>query len=182
MNRRADRLFLLAATASALAVVPDSPHRHLDEPAYWGLIGFLVVIVLILGRASASFSRDGGSRRVVRAFIVGVQVIYVASWMRWGGTAGQLALQLGGLCVWIALAWRAGRSDPALWGGCVAHALWDAVHFGRVGFIPDWYVAACLAADLGLGAFVLLTLSGPDRRAGVESAPPSGGHQGGGST
>lgn len=181
MNRRAGRLLLLAATASALAMVPDSPHRHLDEPAYWGLIGFLVVIVLILGRASVSFSRGGGSRRIIRAFIVGVQVIYVASWMRWGGTAGQLAFQLGGMCAWIALAWRAGRSDLALWGGCVAHALWDAVHFGRVGFIPDWYVAACLAADLGLGAFVLLTLSGSDRRSGGESPSRSGGLHGGGS-
>ena len=48
------------------------------------------------------------------------------------------------------------------WVLCVGHAAWDALHFDRVGFVPDWYVAACLAVDIGLGAFVLLNLRSGD--------------------
>ena len=45
----------------------------------------------------------------------------------------------------------------ALWLGCVVHGVRDVLHFGRVEFIQDWYVAACL----GLGAIVLLSLRAP---------------------
>lgn len=68
------------------------------------------------------------------------------------------ALQLAGLGIWGALAVRARRSDAALWGGCAAHALWDAAHFQRVGFVPGSYAAACLAPDVGLGGYILVRL------------------------
>lgn len=47
----------------------------------------------------------------------------------------------------LAFAYSARDSDVPLWLGCAAHGLWDALHFGRVGFIPEWYAASCMAAD-----------------------------------
>jgi hypothetical protein len=43
------------------------------------------------------------------------------------------------------------------------HAVWDAFHFGNAEYVPDWYIIACIAADLGLAGF-LLTVAGPKRR------------------
>lgn len=157
---RAGILLLVVTTLAALSVVPEWPFSRLDDPSYWGLLGYLVVFVLLLVRRDAGWSERAPNRRVVRLFLVGAALVYVADWLRFGGTGVELGVELVGLGVWSALALRAGRSDLALWGGCVAHALWDGLHFGRVDFVPDWYVAACLAVDVGLGAFVLLRLAG----------------------
>jgi hypothetical protein len=85
-------------------------------------------------------------------------MVYVADWLRFGGSEYELAVQLAGLALWLWAAHAARSSDTVLWVGCVAHGLWDAAHFGRASFIPEWYAAACLAADVGLGAFVLIEL------------------------
>jgi hypothetical protein len=157
--RRA-KVLLGLATLAALAVVPDWPYRHLTDPSYWGVMGFLVLVVLILGRRVGPWTPGSANRRTVLAFLVLVPVVYVADWFRFGGSGVELALQLGGLASWVILAVIARRSDLVLWLGCVLHALWDAAHFGRVGFVPEWYAAACLAADVGLGASVLVWLRG----------------------
>lgn len=156
-TRSADVL-LVFATLAALAVVPDWPHRHLTDPSYWGVIGFLLLAVVMLGRRAGSWGAGSANRRTVLAFLVLVPVVYVADRIRFGGSGVELGLQLGGLATWVVLAVVARRSDLALWLGCVLHALWDAAHFGRVSFVPEWYAAACLAADVGLGASVLVWL------------------------
>lgn len=152
------QVLLGVATVAALLVVPDWPHRHLDDPRYWGIIGYLVVFCAVVARGSRSWSRGSANRRMTRLFLAALPVIYVASWMRFGGSTAELVFQLAGVVIWLGLALAAGRSDLVLWVGCVAHALWDGAHFERVGFIPGWYASACLAIDIGFGAFVLLCL------------------------
>ncbi len=160
------------ASFAALAVVPDWPHRHLDDPSYWGLLGYLIVFAVFLARPRASWAAGGSARRLIRLFLLGLPLVYVADWLRFGGTSLEFAVELAGLGLWVVLAVLARRSDLALWLGCVGHAAWDALHFGRVGFVPDWYVAACLAVDIGLGAFVLLNLRYVDASShGTESRP-----------
>lgn len=163
-------LLLCMATVAAVALIPDWPHRHLDDPSYWGVIGYGLIFALLVLRRKAAWRAGGPNRRLLLAFLVGLPLIYVANRLRFGGSEAEMAVELGGLGIWAALAWFARRSDAALWLGCVAHSLWDALHFGRVGFVPDWYVAACLAVDVGLGAYVILNL----RDAGPEQdRPPS---------
>ncbi|HSR41778.1 MAG TPA: hypothetical protein VLL48_06395 [Longimicrobiales bacterium] len=166
-ERRAADLLLATATLAALAVVPDWPHRHVSDPSYWGVVGFVVLVAGLLWGRRDSWSPGSAHRRMVVAFLVLVPVVYVADRLRYGGTSLELGIQVAGLGLWIALAVRARRSDTVLWLGCVLHGLWDAAHFGRVGFVPEWYAAACLAADTGLGAFVLLRLK---RSTGSEAA------------
>lgn len=160
---------LALATIAVLLVVPDWPHRHLDDPSYWGLIGYLVVFLAVFARGSASWSARSANRRMIRLFLVGLPAIYVANRLRFGGSAAELAVQGAGLLLWLTFAVRASRSDLVLWFGCTAHAVWDAAHFGRVDFVPVWYVSLCLAADIGLGAFVLLCL----RDAGTRGDAPA---------
>lgn len=162
-------LLLLLATAAALAVVPDWPHRHLTDPSYWAVGGFVLLCGLLLSPLRQSWRPGGDRRRTVLAFLAIVPMVYVADWLRFGGSGPELAVQVGGLALWLGAAYAARSSDTALWVGCAAHALWDGAHFGRVGFVPEWYAAACLAADVGLGAFVLIELrearDGSDRSA-----------------
>jgi hypothetical protein len=140
-------------------VVPDWPHRHLDDPSYLGVIAFLVLVGLVLSADVRAWRPSGGGRRLIRLLLVGLPVIYVGNRLRWGGSGPELAVELLGLAVWVGFARQAGKHEHALWLGCVAHALWDVLHFQQVAYVPDWYVLACVAADLGLGAFVLLALA-----------------------
>lgn len=156
--RSAAALLLILSTVAALAVVPDWPHRHPDDPSYWGIVGFVVLVVTLLAAPRRSWGSGGGARRAVVAFLALVQLVYVLNWFRFGGSGVELGLQLLALAAWLGAAFAARRSDTVLWVACVTHALWDAAHFARVGFVPDWYAAGCLAADIGLGAFVLLQL------------------------
>lgn len=171
MKPTPSRVLLVLSTVAALLVVPDWPHRHLDDPSYWGIIGYLVVFFALVARGARSWSPGSANRRLTRLFLAGLPVIYVANWMRFGESTAELIVQLAGVAIWIGFAVAAGRSDLALWAGCVAHALWDAGHFDRVGFVPVWYASACLAIDIGFGAFVLLCL----RRARAKSMSGSAG-------
>ena len=151
-------VLLLLSTAAVLAIVPDWPHRHPEDPSYWGVTGFVALAIVLLAARRRSWAPGGGARRAVVAFLALVQLVYVANWFRHGGSGVALGLQLAGLVAWLGAAFAARRSDVVLWSACVVHALWDAGHFARVGFVPEWYAAGCLAADIGLGAFVLLEL------------------------
>ncbi|MEW6323120.1 MAG: hypothetical protein AB1635_18785 [Acidobacteriota bacterium] len=77
-----------------------------------------------------------------------------------------------GLVLWVFIARRAARSDVFLWMGCALHAVWDAAHFGRAAFIPEWYAAACVAADLGVAGYVLMRL-GSAMGSGLRAPGPS---------
>lgn len=169
MRPSTPRVLLTLATVAALLVVPDWPHRHLGDPSYWGIIGYLVVFFALVARGSRSWSPGSANRRVTRLFLAGLPVIYMAHWIRFNGSTGELAVQLGGVAIWLAFTVASGRSDVALWVGCMAHALWDGAHFDRVGFVPGWYASACLAVDIGFGAFVLLCLRESRMRSGAES-------------
>ena len=150
------------ATVAAVGAVPDWPWRHADLPVYWGIVGFVAAVAWLL----AGSPPPGRVRGVARGFLVALPLVYVASWWRVGGSGGALAFELVGMAIWVGLAVASRRRDALLWAGCAAHALWDVVHYGRSAFIPDWYVLACLAADLGFAAFLLVVLSG------VRGGPP----------
>ena len=81
-----------------------------------------------------------------------------------------LALESIGIVVYGGAAVAGYLRRPWLIGaGIIAHGLgWDLWHHGRSSYVPDWYSAACLVVDLGVGAFALAYL----RRAG-ESEPIS---------
>jgi hypothetical protein len=158
ISQSSDGLLLIITAAAALAVVPEWTAASLTYPSYWGLSGFLLLAALLLLRPGRSWSPGSANRRLVVTFLVVVQMIYVAGWLRFGGSPVELGIQLGGLGLWWFLAAMGRRSDAALWIGCALHGLWDALHYGRVDFVPEWYGALCIVVDVAVGAFVLLRL------------------------
>lgn len=108
MDRRSSKLLLAAATTAALAVVPDWPHRNLTDPNYWGVVGFLLLVLWLLVRRAGSWNPGSANRRTILAFLALVPVV-------------RRPFRSGQLC-------------------------------------PRVVCAACLGADVGLGAFVLIHL------------------------
>ncbi|MFN1834269.1 hypothetical protein AB2B38_003310 [Balneola sp. MJW-20] len=161
------KLLLLLATTAALAVIPDWPIFHLDNPSYWSMMGFLYLTIGLVVLPDSSWKKGSTNRNLIIAFLAIVQLVYIANWIRYGESETDLIIQVVGSILWLIFAFKARQSNSVLWLGCILHALWDAAHFGRVEFIPDWYATACLAADIGIGAFVLLSIS-DDKKDGLQ--------------
>lgn len=93
--RGADLLPILA-TISALAVLPDWPHHNLTDPSYWGVLGFVILVVRLLWLRGPDWSRGSANRLTILAFLVLVPAVYVANWLRFGGSYVQLGIELAG--------------------------------------------------------------------------------------
>lgn len=139
-----------AATGTLPWIVPENPLLHLDDPSHWGLIGYLGVLFLLLRRAGR-----GVPRRTLTLFLAGMPLIYLANWLRHGGTSGWLTVELSGLASFGFLAWM-GRFRAGWWlaVGIAAHGLWDVAHVGVAPFVPDWYATACAIVDVAMGGYV----------------------------
>lgn len=162
---RGDDLLLIVTAAAALAVIPEWSADSLTNPSYWGIAGYLVVALSFVLRPRGDWNPGSVNRRLVLAFLAIVQLVYVASWVRFGGSSLELGIQLSGVGLWWLFAVIGRRSDTVLWIGSALHGLWDAVHFGRVAFVPEWYGAACIVVDVAFGAFVLMRLTEAARSA-----------------
>ncbi len=51
------QILLVVASLAALPLVPDWPHRHLDDPSYWGLGAYIVALALLLARVVSLLER-----------------------------------------------------------------------------------------------------------------------------
>ena len=153
-----DILLLTSTLVLGLLLVPDLKVTLLWEPAFWAVIGAVVVFTrLLLWRVRG---RQGSRAELwtLAGFLALMPTVYLLSLI--GSEAGSrwLLIEIGGQVVFAALAVAAVRIHPLLLGlGIMAHGLlWDGWHHGRAGFIPDWYTTACLIVDLGWGAYALM--------------------------
>lgn len=150
---------VLAATLACLAVVPDWPHRHLDDPSYWGVIGYGLA-VLAVGRLRLTGRRGThAERRLLALFLAGMPVVYLACGLRFGASAGWMLGETAAALVFWGMA-VAGLRRRGSWlaVGIVAHGMWDTAHHslwpqGLEGPVPDWYVVACLLIDGAVGLY-----------------------------
>ena len=152
-------LTVVAATIPLFWIVPEFPLAHLDDPGHWGVIGYAVLVIVIFGRVVGRLSA-ATERRWLVWFLVGMPLIYVADWARFGGTGAWLSVELLGVLLYSALAWMSlRRSAWFLPAGITGHALWDGAHYDRTDFVPNWYVIACIVVDVALGLYVAHGLS-----------------------
>jgi hypothetical protein len=146
------------ATVGAVVLVPELPWRHPAEPVNGAVLGYVLTLVTLLW---LRFTRAPArvERRVLAVFLGTMPLVYLASAVVRHAGAGALALEGAGLLLFAATAALGlGRRAWLLGAGIVAHGLgWDAWHHG-FSYMPDWYALACLVADLGIGAFALLSL------------------------
>ena len=151
---------VLAATIALFWIVPEVSIAHLDDPSYWGLIGYAATLAVVGARVVGRRS-PASERRWMVGFLVGMPLVYVADWLRFGGTTGWLGIELAGLILYSGLAWLSIRRSPwFLPWGMAAHALWDAAHYDRVGFIPSWYALGCIVVDIALAVYIAGRVAG----------------------
>jgi hypothetical protein len=85
--------------------------------------------------------------------------IYVSSFLIApvpGGSAPWLFIELAAVPLYGALAIAGYRGRFALLPiGIAAHGIgWDAWHYARSAYIPDWYSIACLELDIAMALYV----------------------------
>jgi hypothetical protein len=98
-------------------------------------------------------------RNLLAGFLVLMPLVYVARYLlaaTGGGVSNWFWVELLGTAIFVALAVLGVKRSPwFLAVGMVLHGLaWDAWHYRNSTYIPDWYVIACLAVDLSIGAYV----------------------------
>ncbi len=134
--------------------------EHAADPCHIASIFALMTIVIMY------ITRLHGARGILFermwsfVFLVGMPVIYIASWLvEGGGTAGAtwLWVEMAGLPIYVALAVLGLKRSPwFLVAGIVAHGIaWDSWHIiVNSAYIPIWYSIGCLATDVGLGLYL----------------------------
>ena len=164
-DRRHDRgmkrlafALLLAQQLLVLFIVPRSALCDLAEPTTLATLASALVTVVLAG--SRFVVRPAWFDRAALATVLaGMPIIYAWSAVLHGNVAN-LAVEGVGIVVFVGLA-LAGvlRAGWLIGLGILVHGLaWDAWHHGHSGYIPDWYSAGCLVADLGIGMFALVHL------------------------
>lgn len=150
-------LLLVAATGLALRFVPASPRFPVDDPNRWAVLGCLAVVGHLLFRG---WRRPGiePHRRSLLVLLTALPVVYLADWVRFGGSGAWLAVEIVGAALFWGLAWLAVQKGPRFLAvGIGAHAGWDLMHFGTSTYVPDWYILACIIIDITV-AWVVVRL------------------------
>lgn len=98
-------------------------------------------------------------RNLLAGFLVIMPLVYVARYLfTFTGSAPNywLWVEILGTIIFVALAVLGVKRSPWFLAiGMMLHGLaWDAWHYQNSNYIPDWYVIACLAVDLSMGAYV----------------------------
>ena len=98
-------------------------------------------------------------RNLLAGFLVLMPLAYVARYLfasTGGGANHWFWVEILGAAIFIALAVLGVMRSPWFLAiGMVLHGLaWDAWHYRNSNYIPDWYVIACLAVDLSIGAYL----------------------------
>ncbi len=174
MNRR--QVFavpLVVATVAMFWIVPEPPWKHLDDPAHWGVLGYVATLLIIVSLRWRGIRGNRRERDLYVFFLAGMPIIYLAGWLRFGSDAGWFWIEVAGGVVYWTLAWLGFRRSPwFLVVGIAAHALWDAWHYGVQNFIPNWYVVGCVVIDLALGIYILGLVKDGDFRDGRRGSLP----------
>jgi hypothetical protein len=159
-------VLLVAQLALSISMLPESPFAHLGEPTSLAAIASIAVSV-VLGITRFVARPPWLDRVVLATFLAAMPLIYTWCALLRGNTS-DLALEAVGIAIYAGAAIVGYLRAPWLIGaGIIAHGLaWDAWHHGRSGYVPDWYSAACLVVDIGIGVFALVYL-----RRGAEYDP-----------
>ncbi len=106
------------------------------------------------GSRGASFERY-----LLAAFLVFMALVYVMRYLfvSTGRAASSwLCVEILGVPIFTALAVLGVKRSPWFLAiGIAVHGLaWDSWHYRNSTYMPDWYIFACLAVDVTLGAYV----------------------------
>jgi hypothetical protein len=151
--------FAAAMVAIGAFLIPTWEGALFDVCHHAAVAGIITIVVYAVARMLGS--RGAMIERVWSAvFLAGMPVVYIVAWIATGGAgtgSARLVLELGGLIAFGGLAWLGIHRSPwFLVFGIAAHGLgWDAWHHAVAsGYIPGWYVTACMLADVGIALYL----------------------------
>ena len=143
------------ATISLYPLVPDNPLNHLDNPNYWGVIGYVTIFVTVVTLRVYEGLSNESERLVLTVFLAGMPLIYVADWIRFDGMSLWIIVELAGLSIYAIIAYLSTKKYFILLPiGLAGHGLWDLLHFNQGLYVPNWYVLACAIVDCAIGFYV----------------------------
>ena len=146
---------VLLATLGLILLVPANPFKNLDDPSYWGVIGYL--LAFIWGAAIRLFERPAAHERLLLTlFLAGMPLIYLANWARFDGASAWGLFEILGLLIYGGLALFSRKRLLLLSIGIAAHGLWDLLHYNQALYVPNWYVLACALVDLAVGLYAFV--------------------------
>ena len=98
-------------------------------------------------------------RYLLAGFLVYMALVYVMRYLFASPGKAEsfwLWIEVLSVPIFAALAWFGMKRSPWLLAvGITFHGVaWDSWHYRNSTYIPDWYVIACFAADVSLGAYV----------------------------
>ena len=149
---------LVLWTGLSLLLVPDISAANWYEPTILAAVSMPIVlatlVALRLGRAPVVWERT-----LLASFLFFMPTVYLGSLALHGGSRDWLVTESVGQMLFAAVALIGWRVPWVLAVGLASHGLgWDWWHYGRTGFIPDWYATACLMVDVGCGVYALSRL------------------------
>jgi hypothetical protein len=112
-------------------------------------------------------------RRLLAGFLVAMPLVYVSRYL-FASTERAANywfwVEVLGALIFIALAVLGVKRSPWFLAiGMVLHGVaWDTWHYRKSSYIPDWYVIACLAVDLSVGAYVAARVPAYQRASRIE--------------
>jgi len=146
---------LVAATAALVWMVPANPLAHLDQPPHLAVLGYALTLITMAALAPLGARGHRHLRRALAGFLIGMPLVYLASWVLHGRGWWGLAVELAGLALYATLAALGQlRSFRLVVAGIAAHGLWDLAHYRQTDYIPDWYTLACALIDAALGLYL----------------------------
>lgn len=153
-------LLLIASVVGTLIAIYKVPWQISADPCLLAA-AITGVIVTILWITRWRGSRGAQYERILlTGFLVLMPLVYAARYLF--VTKARVAnswfwIEILGVLIFVALAVLAVKRSPWFLAiGMVLHGLaWDSWHYRTSTYIPDWYVIACLAVDLTVGAYVV---------------------------
>ena len=161
-------VFSLVGTWIALFRVPWqlSGDPCLVAAAATGLINICLWFTRWQGTRGANIERY-----LLAGFLVSMALVYVMRYLfASAGHAGNfwLGIEILSVPIFAALAVLGLKRSPWFLAiGTALHGLaWDSWHYGNSTYMPDWYIFACLAVDILLGAYVAVRIPAYERATG----------------
>lgn len=153
-------LVLVAVTVIAFIGVPAASWRASPfDPCHLAVLGGVTSTATLIVTRSLGDGALRFERLLAAVFLFVMPPIYVASCLlspELGGLGSWLYIELAAVPLYGALAIAGYRGSFGLLAlGIAAHGIgWDAWHYARSVYIPDWYAAGCLELDVGMALYI----------------------------
>jgi hypothetical protein len=152
-------LLIIVTVVGTWLAVYGVPWQVSGDPCLVAAAATAVIVICLWVTRWRGLRGATVERNLLAGFLVIMPLVYVARYLFAfrGREAGYwLWVEVLGTILFVTLAVLGVKRSPWFLAiGMMLHGLaWDAWHYQNSTYIPDWYVIACLAVDLSVGAYM----------------------------